>query len=130
MRSQISEYVLKGIYLGLLVFVALEATSWILMIPVVFWTLGGLIVLVSVAAGLKFRKRHQAKGRIVPFLLFILLENPALVYTATILGMAFRAFSIRKADSENLLFMVLGGGAALGVVLWLIRLVHNRWTRL
>lgn len=130
MRSLLSEYVLKGVFLGLLVFVALEAASWSQAIEVALWALGGLAVFVAVAAGLKIREGYQVKGRLAAFLLFLLLESPGLVYAGTILGLAIGAFSIRKSDSENLLLTALGAGAALGVNFWLIRLIHNRWTRL
>lgn len=130
LRWLLPEYVLKGVFLGLLIFVALEEVRWIQSAQVAVCTIGGLTISLAIAAGQKLREGYQVRGWIAAFVLFLLLESPGLVYAGTSLGLAIGAFSIRKADSENLFLAAFGGGAALGVMLWLIRLVNNRWARM
>jgi tetratricopeptide (TPR) repeat protein len=45
------------------------------------------------------------------------------------MGLALGAISIRKAESENELMLAVGGGAGVGVLLWLIPQQMNRWIR-
>ena len=130
MRWLLPEYVLKGVFLGLITFVALEEIAWTQTAHVALWTVGGLAIALAIAAGLKIREGYQVRGRLVPFILFLLLESPGLVYAGAILGLALGAFSIRKPDSETLFMMAFGGGAGVGVLLWLIRQPSDRWVRM
>src|SRR5260370_28020006 len=96
MRWLQTEYILKGIFLGLLLFVALQDPSWHATGRVALCTLGGLVLLLGVAAVQKVREGYQVKGRALPFILFLLLESPGLVYAGVLLGMALGTYWIRK----------------------------------
>src|SRR5947199_1493791 len=111
----LSEYVLKGIFLGLLVFVALQETGWSQTGQVALFTILGLAVSVAIAVGQKLRQGYQVGGRVSAFLLFALLESPGTIYAGIILGLAVGAFSIRQPGSETLFFMTFVAGGLLGV---------------
>jgi predicted Zn-dependent protease len=130
MRWQKTEFLLKGIYLGLLLDVALQGPSWADVGQVALCTLGGLVLFLGVAAYSKLREGYRVRGRLAPFLLFLLLDNPALVYAGILLGLAVGAFSIRRGDPDNWkLLGSVGGGAVLGVLFWLLRDVRDRKVR-
>jgi hypothetical protein len=120
----LSEYILKGIFLGLLAFVALQESGWPQTDQVALFTLLGLAVSVAVAAWLKLREGYQVGGRVPGFILFALLESPRVVYGGIILGLAIGAFSIRKASSETLFTAAFIAGGLLGVVL-LVSIVNQ-----
>src|SRR4051812_36252323 len=115
-----SEYLLKGIFLGLLLFAALTAPDPWAAARVAAWLAGGLAVGLTIAAVRKVREGFRPAGRPLTFLLFLLLESPTLVYAGSILGLAAGAMSIRPDDDGRLLLACVGGGAALGLgLMWL-----------
>jgi tetratricopeptide (TPR) repeat protein len=126
-----SEYLLKGIFLGLLLFAALSAGTdpWAAG-RVGLWLVGGLGVGLTIAAVQKIREGFRIAGRPLTFLLFLLLENPTLVYAGSILGLFAGVLAIRPEDSSRLLFWCIGGGAALGMGLMWLRAVPNALHRL
>ena len=126
-----SEYLLKGIFLGLLLFAALSAGAdpWTAG-RVGLWLVGGLMVGLTIAAVRKVREGFRVAGRPLTFLLFLLLESPTLVYAGSILGLAGGALAIRPDDSSRLMFACIGGGAALGLGLMWLRAVPNALHRL
>jgi tetratricopeptide (TPR) repeat protein len=131
MRWLQAEYVLKGIYLGLLVFVALQDPDWRSIGLVALCTFGGLALCLGIAVYRKWREGYQVRGRLLPFLLFLLLESPSLVYAGILGGMAVGALAVRRsADESALLGYTVGGGALLGVAFWVLRQVRQRWVRL
>jgi tetratricopeptide (TPR) repeat protein len=130
MRWLLSEYVLKGIFLGLLLFVALQEPDWSQTGQVAVFTTCGLAVFLGIAAWLKLREGYQAKGRVPAFILFLLLESPTLVYAGILLGLAAGAYSIGRPEREAWLLYTFAGGAVLGVLFWLLRRVEHRWYRL
>jgi tetratricopeptide (TPR) repeat protein len=135
MRWLQSEYLLKGIYLGLLAFLALqEATAcldWRTPVFVTLFTLGGLTVALGAAAASKVRQGYQVKGRLPAFILFLLLESPTLVYAGIILGTAFGAAILGLYGKDaDLLVKTVGGGVVLGVFFGALRQVTNAWARL
>ncbi len=131
MSWQQTEFILKGIYLGLLVFVGIqlrEAYWWQDIGLVALCIFGGLVLFVGLAAIRKLREGYRVRGRLPAFILFLLLENPALVYAGVILGLAVGAILVHKGDEEHWqLLATVGGGAVLGYVFWM--LVHVRETR-
>jgi tetratricopeptide (TPR) repeat protein len=130
MRWQQSEYILKGVYLGLLVFVALQEPDWQDVARVALCTLGGLAVCLGLAAIGKLREGYRVSGRVLPFILFLLLESPRLVFAGIVLGMLAGAIWVRNpnAPSMQLSLAVLGGGAV-GFAFYLMRHVRHRWGR-
>jgi tetratricopeptide (TPR) repeat protein len=126
-----AEYMLKGIYLGLLLFVALRARSPGAIAITAGLTLAGLALSLSLAAYRKVREGFAAKGRPFAFLLFLLLESPELVYAGIILGLTFGALLICRSQEDNWLLGASAlGGAVLGLVFFLLRYVRNRNMRL
>jgi tetratricopeptide (TPR) repeat protein len=133
MSWQQTEFILKGVYLGLLLFVGmqLQAGQWGPELGyVALCTFGGLALFLGLAAVRKLREGYRVRGRLLPFLLFLLLENPVLVYAGVILGLTVGAFLVRKNDPDHWqMFATVGGGAVLGYVLWLVRHVADRRKR-
>lgn len=137
MRRLQSEYLLKGIYLGLLLFVALQEQTWGDLTRVAICTLGGLALALLVAAYQKKREGYRIAGRLPAFVLFLLLESPALVYSGILVGLTLGAFSLlgisfQEGENEprSLLLSLLIGGAVLGVVFGILRQVHKKEVRL
>ena len=75
MRWQQTEFILKGVYLGLLVYVALQGPTWQQIGIVALWTFGMLCLCLGVAAFRKLREGYRIKGRLPAFILFLLLED-------------------------------------------------------
>lgn len=137
MRRLQSEYLLKGVYLGLLLFVALQEPSWGSLFRVAACTFGGLVLALLVAAYQKRREGYRVAGRLPAFVLFLLLESPALVYSGILVGLTLGAFSLLgtevpsgENDPRSLLLTFLIGGAVLGVVFGVLRQVHKKEVRL
>src|SRR5262249_5018613 len=108
MRWEPIEFVLKGVYLGLLLMIALPHEG--MEQPLQWWqvgligviTLGMLVLCLGVAAVQKLREGYRVRGRVPGFILFLILENPILVYTGVIGGLALGAYYIifRDIDEE------------------------------
>jgi tetratricopeptide (TPR) repeat protein len=125
------ESVFKGIFLGLLFFVAIEEPDWTHVGLTALLGLVGLALFLGVAAYQKKREGYEVKGRFFPFLLFLCLECPQLVYAGILAGFAAAAFLVRSAQSDYwILLATVVGGAVLGIVFRLLRSVEHRWTRL
>src|SRR5262245_2457930 len=92
MGKNLSEYVLKGIYLGLLLFVAVHVADSAGVGWVFRCTAGGLRAALLIAAWSKLRQGYRVQGRLPAFLLFLLLESPTLVYAGIVVGMAAGVF--------------------------------------
>jgi hypothetical protein len=128
MRWAKSEYVLKGVFLGLLFYVSLLNLSWAATGRVALWLVGGFAVALVAAA---FRQIRDLKGGVrhpLGFLVFLILENPGLIYAGVILGLAIGAFTENPLSESGgteldskILFYCLIGGAALGYGLSEIR---------
>jgi tetratricopeptide (TPR) repeat protein len=131
MRWEQTEFLLKGFYLGLLVLVAMQDPSWLEAGQVALCAVAGLVVCLGIAAWQKLREGYRVRGRLSGFILFLLLENPVLVYTGLLLGLTVGAYSILRHDEEAVgaLFPV-AGGMILGQVFWYLRHVRDRKLRL
>lgn len=135
-----TEYLLKGLYLGLLVLVALLVPTWLQVALIGGIMFGFLSLCMLIAAVQKMREGYRSKGRPISFLLFLLLENPGLVYTGLVMGLAGGAYFLfsgflsdpEKAkdlqDDWYLLAPVLGG-AALGLVFSYLQAMPDRKQR-
>src|SRR5690242_7833613 len=91
MRWLQSEYLLKGVYLGLLLYASLQQAAatpeqgWDALARVDLLALAGLVLALVVAGLAKVREGYRVRGRLLIFTLFLLLESTTLVY-AGILG--------------------------------------------
>ncbi|HZY86306.1 MAG TPA: tetratricopeptide repeat protein [Gemmataceae bacterium] len=139
MRWFNTEYILKGVYLGLVLFAALsqaaapQADAWAAPLRVSLCTLAGLALALAAAALLKRREGFRVKGRLLVFLLFLLLESPTLVYAGILGGALAGIYLGRQADQgelDKLFLPVLGGGAAAGLAFGLLHQVRHRITRI
>lgn len=137
MRGLQTEYVLKGTYLGLLVYLAQQqartaATDWMPLGWLAVFTFGGLALALLVAAVGKLKAGFRVRGRVLPFILFLLLEAPMLVYAGIILGTLGAIMFLREPGFEQdpWFFYLVGGGAALGVLFGLMREVKKSLIRL
>lgn len=128
-----TEFLLKGLYLGLLLLVALQGPSWLDLAKVGLFTLGGLALCLALAAYGKIREGYQVRGRLPGFILFLLLENPRLVYTGIIAGLTLGAYSVfREPPDQQEPWLILGpivGGMALGLIFHQMQTVADRKQR-
>ena len=88
LRWEQTEFLLKGLYLGLLVLVAWQIPTQAELGAVGLYTAGGLVLCLAAAAVLKFREGYRVHGKPLGFLLFLILENPGLVYMGLLIGLA------------------------------------------
>ncbi|MBI3412376.1 MAG: tetratricopeptide repeat protein [Planctomycetes bacterium] len=130
MRWQQIEFLLKGVYLGLLLLVALHGPSWDDLARVGAFTGGGLVLALAAAAYQKMREGYRPRGRPFGFLLFLILENPGLIYIGLISGLALGTYSTFKDQTGPWALWVVAGGAVLGLVFWFLRLVRDRQLRM
>src|SRR4051812_19853972 len=93
MRLLQTEYLLKGVYLGLILFAALhlagvpagaETTNALLRVNVA--TLAGLVAALAVASLLRIRESLRLGAKPLTFVFFLLLENPTLAYLGILGG--------------------------------------------
>ncbi len=136
MRWLQTEYILKGIFLGLLLAVALLLGQRDLVGVPAYLTLGacllgGLLLALLVATGIKWRQGYRLQGPLLPFILFLLLESPTLVYAGILAGtigswLLLRGDEVLSPGAAEL----VAGGAVLGVVFGLLRQVQEQRFRL
>jgi tetratricopeptide (TPR) repeat protein len=140
MRWLQTEYLLKGVYLGLVLYAALQQAAtpqygWDALARVNLLALGGLVLALFVAGLLKVREGYRVRGRLLIFTLFLLLESPTLAY-AGILGGTFAGiawvhqFLGDQPRLQELFLPTLGGGAAAGLVFGSLREVRHRLARI
>ena len=120
----------------------LEGNWWSGLAQVGICTFGTLALFLGVTAVRKHREGFKVRGRPGAFVLFLLLENPGMVYAGVLLGMLLGAYSLLAgygwmspmaedaADlwRERLLYCVLGG-ALLGLVFNVLYQVEPRKLR-
>jgi tetratricopeptide (TPR) repeat protein len=141
MRWLKTEYILKGLFLGLLLFVALQEAQlkefgFAATARVTLLALGGVVLALGVAALLKLREGYRTRGNFVAFLIFLLLESSTLVYAGSLLGLGAGAYILRPDEGApleeyvRLLVYTAAGGALLGVLFGSLQTVQQRGTRL
>ena len=130
MRWLLSEYILKGVFLGLLLFVALQQPSWLAIGGIFLCIVGGLALCLGVAGYGKIKKGYKVAGRWPAFILFLLLESPQLVYAGIIGGTLFGSYLARGDENPEWFLATFLGGAAVGLCFWALRHVADRGTRL
>ena len=126
-----SEYILKGIYLGLLLYVAMNQPPWPYVGMVALSTFCGLALALCITGVVKLRQGHRVRGRPLPFILFLLLESPTLTYVGVLAGtfVGTQLITLRY-DDEWLIAKVTGGGALLGLIFGQLVEIKDRRTRL
>src|SRR5947207_2996390 len=133
MRWQQTEFIFKGMYLGMLLFVGLvlrEPDWWREMAQVGVCTFGTLALFLAVAGFRKVREGYSVKGRWGTFVLFLLLENPGMVYAGVLLGMLLGAYSLLSDEElEYRLVYCVAGGAALGVLFNVLYHIYSQRLR-
>jgi tetratricopeptide (TPR) repeat protein len=140
MRFLQTEYLLKGIYLGLVLYAALQQAAtpdhgWDALARVNLLALGGLLLALVIAGLAKMREGYRIRGRLLIFALFLLLESPTLVYAGilggTLGGIAWVNQLVGDQRGLSDLFLpTLGGGAAAGLAFGALRQVRHRLTRI
>src|SRR5262245_15953718 len=143
-----TEYLLKGVYLGLVLYAALQLAAippdrsdlaWRCLAEVNLFTLAGLGLALVVAGLTKLREGYRVRGRLLAFVLFLLLESPTLAYLGILGGALAGIYRVRLALNEfevagreavqGMFLPTLGGAAVAGLVFGQLRQVSNRWTR-
>lgn len=154
MQRERFEYLLKGIFLGLLLFLAAQNPTWSVIARVGLFTAGGLAVGVLVAVLINLRDLVKLLRKPVAFLIFLLLEHPMLVYGGVLFGLAAGVMGqppdpalaeqtsylagggalgfheLRVDLRPTLLLICVGGGALLGYGFGEARTIRNRRYRL
>jgi tetratricopeptide (TPR) repeat protein len=120
MRRPLIEYFLKGVFLGLLVCAGLAATAPADAGSVGAWLAGGFVAGLVAATARKVGQGVRPAGRLLSFLVFVLLESPGLIYAGVVLGLAAGVILAVPSESRNLVPFV-AGGAVVGVGMALLR---------
>ncbi|HLW66760.1 MAG TPA: tetratricopeptide repeat protein [Gemmataceae bacterium] len=139
MRWLYAEYMLKGVFFGLLVFVALQQPDW-RQTGMVGACLGiGLGAGLLIAAVSWLMRGIRVGGKILSLILFLILESPTLVYLGVIGGMAAGVWMLihpLPEDTEaktrliRALVYLAGGGGVLGFAIGELRSIGARMWRL
>ena len=83
---QQSEFLLKGVYLGLLVTIAWLMPTWVDLALIGAITLLIFVLFLGVAAYKKIGQGYHVKGRWFGFVFLLLIENPVAVYSGLLVG--------------------------------------------
>jgi tetratricopeptide (TPR) repeat protein len=140
MRWLKSEYLLKGLFLGVLLFAAVQeavprddnpALGWPALARVTLLMLLGLVAGLVLAAVKKRREGYRVNGRVPAFLVFLLLESSTLVYAGILLGLIAAAYTLPHTTDEVRRGISLAlGGVVLGIIFSALRHVTHRAARL
>jgi tetratricopeptide (TPR) repeat protein len=143
MRWLQTEYLLKGIYLGLVLFAAFQLAAippsgpWLeALARINLLALGGLALAILVAGILKVREGFRVQGRLLPFLFFLLLESSTLTYVGILGGTLAGIWLVREAHPDTqealkpLFLPTLAGAAIAGLAFGVLRQVRDRLTRI
>jgi tetratricopeptide (TPR) repeat protein len=131
MRRLGSEYLLKGAFLGLLLYGGLQTPDWRAFLQVNACVITGLGVALLVSSAQKLREGYRPGNRLFAFLLFLLLESDFLIYAGIVLGLFIGTQFLPEASANRtLLLECLAGGAVLGAIFGGINRLRRRSTRL
>ncbi len=132
---QQTEFLLKGVYLGILVMIAWMVPRSLEIATIAGFTLVGLASFLGFAAYRKIREGYSVKDRWLAFVIFLLLENPGMVYAGLLVGLSvgtWVTFEFRGSDSSvppEAIWPVVGG-AVLGMIFYALRHVRQPLYRL
>ncbi len=139
---QQTEFLLKGVYLGLLVMIAWLMPTGVELGLIALFTVGGLALFLGYAGYQKVREGYRVQGRWFGFLVFLLLECPGMVYAGLLVGLSFGSMFTfnRREVAEGASAIPLEavwpvlGGAILGFIFFGMRNVkqpmHRVWLSL
>jgi tetratricopeptide (TPR) repeat protein len=131
MRWLHPESVFKGVFLGLLLFVALHEEDWQSLGMLVLFAVGGLALGLGIGGYRKLREGYRIRNRLFSFILFLLLECPGLVYAGILLGIGAGALFLRRTEADTrALVAAVAGGTILGILFGALRYVRRRPVRL
>jgi tetratricopeptide (TPR) repeat protein len=143
MRWAKSEYILKGVFLSLLLFVSLQkGLDWEATGRVALWLAGGFVVALVLSALRRIGDIKGIRRNPLGYILFLLLENPFLFYFGIVGGLAGAAveFLITQRNllggeealppEAKILTYCLLGGALFGYGLGELRGIVNPLYRL
>src|SRR5260370_21184188 len=111
------EYILKGVFLGLLLLAALQGPTWEKTGQVALYMVCGLGAGLLISLVMWIIRGIHVGGRLLSLLMFLILESPTLVYAGLIGGLAAGAWSIHQPDKLSALLICIGLGAAVGVAM-------------
>src|SRR5262245_33049538 len=144
MLSERFEYILKGVFLGLLLFVAINALgaptdpSWTETQRILntvgrtaLFMAAGLVAALVIALIRQFRDLGKLATNPLGFFIFLLLENPFFIYCGIVLGLGTAAVTGPEAAGlpDGLMWYCVGGGAVLGYGFGEMRLIKDNWYR-
>jgi len=150
MRWLTTEYLLKGIFIGILVFSAMclgavpstpeyqpairRGIIWLN-----FSILAGVVLSLLIAVFTRREVHSRTRGSFLPFLLFLVLEYPAFIYLGVLTGSLVGVYGMcrilpdlpsnQQAQLQSLFFPVVGGAALAGQVFGWFKQVRNRSVR-
>src|SRR5262245_21272683 len=126
MRWLYTEYLLKGIFLGLLVFAALQQPTWTQTGILAGFLAGGLLIALLIALMTWLPRGIKLGGRFGSLLLVLVLENPMLIYSGLVGGLLLGALWIRNPNvSSSVLPITVGAGTLLGLAFAEIRRIGS-----
>lgn len=135
---QQTEFLLKGVYLGLLVMIACFIPKWDELALIALFTAAGLTLFLGYAGYRKIREGYNVTGRWLGFIVFLVLESPGMVYAGLLIGLSCGAGWTFKWWRDNpdpetaipleAIWPVLGG-AVLGGIFYGLRNVRQRLYR-
>lgn len=130
-----TEYILKGVYLGLLLDIALfqaqePTVNWQPLTQLGICTGIGVLVALIISAIDKMRKGYRVQGRPGAFTIFLLLESPILIYAGVIIGTLCGMYLIRGPEPDKFFAPFVLGGAILGAAFGALQAVEKNLTRI
>ncbi|MGF1580433.1 MAG: tetratricopeptide repeat protein [Gemmataceae bacterium] len=127
MRWQQIEFLLKGVLLGLFVYLAVfePPATWNELGHVGIVLGIGIVSMFLFATALKLREGHRFLGQPVRFFLFVLLDSPGAIYAGTLLGAMIGIFTLDREPNNALLGGCVGGGAVYGLLLYIAQRFHR-----
>jgi hypothetical protein len=125
------EFILKGLYLGTLLLLALQQPGWSRAGVVGVGLFGGLVIGIALAMLVQFKRLGQSFRSPVAFLIFALLESPLLV-SASIVGgfLGGLYFEFPTILDQHMTLYCLGGGVIFGLSLAELRRLPTQRSRL
>ncbi len=130
MRWEQIEFLLKGVYLGLLLLLALQGPSWEQLGTVGAIAAGIFALCLAYSAIIKLREGYRPRNRWAMYAVFLILETPRTVYLGVIAGLLigiYYVFQDRITEWPEL--VPLGIGTVIGVFFYVLRQIQLKGIR-